>query len=225
MTAEGAGVNLEAVALAADSAVTVARADDGPTKGFTSANKIFALSSVAPVGILVYGAANFAGIPWETLIKEYRRINREKVFDSLPEHADDFRHFLLSGLSSYHDAASFSSDAGIAIAGFGVMEFFPSLSTLQVHTEGDQTDIQEVGFTKIDISNSSAVIPFAQRDLIDQFIRGTSSECDKYLIALVANILISSTSNIIDTLGTEYPDLNKAVVFDSVAPSFYSGLV
>ena len=67
MTAEIAILNQEAVALAADSAVT------GP-KIFTSANKIFSLSKYHPVGVMVYNSAQFiGGVPWETIIKSYRR--------------------------------------------------------------------------------------------------------------------------------------------------------
>ncbi|KYK27557.1 MAG: hypothetical protein HXS48_23140 [Theionarchaea archaeon] len=92
MTAEIVIMNKEAIALAADSAVT------HPTKEhpkiFTSANKIFALSKYHPVGIMIYGNANFMGSPWETIIKVYRDELGEKVFDTLKEYVDDFIDFL-----------------------------------------------------------------------------------------------------------------------------------
>lgn len=70
MTAEIAVMNREAVALAADSAVTL-DFSSGP-KIFSSANKIFALSGDQPVGVMVFGGASFVGMPWETIIKEVR---------------------------------------------------------------------------------------------------------------------------------------------------------
>ena len=70
MTVEIAIMNLEAVALASDSAVTASAGDN--KKIFASQNKLFALTDAAPVGVLVYGGAMFMSIPWETLIKEYR---------------------------------------------------------------------------------------------------------------------------------------------------------
>lgn len=92
MTTEIAILNLQAVALAADSAITAY--PSGNQKIFSSANKLFALSEVAPVGILVYGNAAFMPIPWETIVKEYRFILGRRTFAKLHEYADDFCRFL-----------------------------------------------------------------------------------------------------------------------------------
>ena len=92
MTAEIAILNLQAVALAADSAVTAN--PGGNQKIYSSANKLFALSETAPVGILVYGNASFMSIPWETIVKEYRCFLGGKTFAKLHEYAGDFCEFL-----------------------------------------------------------------------------------------------------------------------------------
>jgi hypothetical protein len=84
VTAEIAVMNEEAIALAADSAVT------GPSKIFTSANKIFALSKYHPVALMVFDNARFHGVPWETIVKQYRRSLKDKSFPTLEEHAADF---------------------------------------------------------------------------------------------------------------------------------------
>jgi hypothetical protein len=86
VTAEIAVMNEEAIALAADSAVT------GP-KIFTSANKIFALSKYHPVGVMDFASAQFLKVPWETIIKQYRRELGDQSFASLDEHADHFLEF------------------------------------------------------------------------------------------------------------------------------------
>jgi len=91
MTAEIAIMNKEAIALAADSAVTISQ--KAGQKIFTSANKIFALSKYAPVGIMIYGSATFMGIPWETIVKIYNNNLGKKRFDTLKEYADDFINF------------------------------------------------------------------------------------------------------------------------------------
>lgn len=88
MTAEVAIMNKEAIALAADSAVTLRE------KVFASANKIFALSKYHPVGIMVYRSADFMFVPWETIIKVYRNKLKDKKFDKLEEYAMDFINFL-----------------------------------------------------------------------------------------------------------------------------------
>jgi len=92
MTAEIAIMNKEAIALAADSAVTMAQ--EKGQKIFTSANKLFTLSKYYPVGVMVYGSANFMSIPWETIVKIYRGKLGKQKFDTLKEYADNFIVFL-----------------------------------------------------------------------------------------------------------------------------------
>ena len=99
MTAEIAIMNLQAVALAADSAATAY--PDGNQKIFSSANKLFALSEVAPVGILVYGNASFMSIPWETIVKEYRRNLGKTTFAYLHEYSADFCRFVTEEIGSH----------------------------------------------------------------------------------------------------------------------------
>jgi len=81
-------LNKHGIAIAADSAVTVG----GPNgrKVYNSANKIFTLSKYHPVGIAIYNNAEFMGIPWEILIKEYRKELKDKSFAKLSDYKDDF---------------------------------------------------------------------------------------------------------------------------------------
>lgn len=93
MTAEIVVMNREAVVLAADSAVS---SEIGAiTKTSTSANKLFNLSFNHPVGAMIYGNASFMGLPWETIIKYYRKnILPTSGFNTLEEYANDFLQFL-----------------------------------------------------------------------------------------------------------------------------------
>jgi len=88
MTAEVAVVNRGAIALAADSLVTIS-SEDGPQKTF-NVNKLFTLSKHHPVGVMVYGNAEFLHVPWETIIKQYRKELGKKHFDTTNEYAVDF---------------------------------------------------------------------------------------------------------------------------------------
>lgn len=89
MTAEVAILNRNAIALAADSAVTV-----GEKKIYNSALKLFSLSKVAPVAIMIFGNAMLLGMPWETLVKSYRKELGNKVFNTIDEYANDFLAFI-----------------------------------------------------------------------------------------------------------------------------------
>lgn len=111
MTAEIAVMNEEAIALAADSAVS------GP-KIFTSANKIFALSKYHPVGIMVFANAQFLNVPWETIVKQYRRELGDHSFPTLGEHADHFLRFFDGENGLFPPDAQERATAGIANALF-----------------------------------------------------------------------------------------------------------
>ena len=104
MTAEIVVMNIEAVALAADSAVSFRAGDN--EKVSTSANKLFALSKHCPVGIMVYGNATFMDIPWETIIKVYRTSRLPTGgFSTLDEYGRDLLAFLDADSLDLHDAA------------------------------------------------------------------------------------------------------------------------
>lgn len=89
MTTEVAVLNKSAIALAADSAVTV-----GEAKVYNSALKVFALSKFAPVGIMIFGGAELMGLPWEPLIKSFRTELHEKKYSNLKGYADSFLSYI-----------------------------------------------------------------------------------------------------------------------------------
>ncbi|MCG2837458.1 hypothetical protein L6J37_11520 [Photobacterium sp. WH77] len=92
MTAEIAIYNKSAVALAADSAVTIA--GDGVHKIYNGAEKLFALSKQHPVGIMVYDSGSLCDVPWEIIIKQYRKHLGGNSFHYVQDYADDFWQFL-----------------------------------------------------------------------------------------------------------------------------------
>lgn len=93
MTAEIAIANKSAVALAADSLVTIERSADLPAKTYI-ANKLFSLSKHHPIGIMVFGAAEIMQIPWETVIKVYRKELGKRSYSTVEQQAEDFFEFL-----------------------------------------------------------------------------------------------------------------------------------
>jgi len=88
-------MNKLAIALAADSAASITT-PTGP-KVFNTANKLFALSKFAPVGLLVYNAPEINGVPLEVIVKEYREHIGRKRFQTLKEYVDSFSSFLQDG--------------------------------------------------------------------------------------------------------------------------------
>jgi hypothetical protein len=92
MTAEIAVMNKWAVALAADSKVTIS--GTAAAKTYDTVNKVFTLSKVHPVGIMIFGNAEFMEYPWETVIKLYRRQKGIESEDYVQDWGDDFLRYL-----------------------------------------------------------------------------------------------------------------------------------
>jgi hypothetical protein len=91
MTAEIAVMNKLGVALAADSAITVT--SGGNTKIYHS-NKLYMLSKYEPLGLMVYGSGELMDVPWELIIKSYRKELGDTSFKKLEEYGGNFITFL-----------------------------------------------------------------------------------------------------------------------------------
>lgn len=92
VTAEIAIMNKAGIALAADSAVTIGSGNG--KKVYNSVNKLFTLSKYHPVGILIYGSAEFTTLPWESIIKEFRNHAGKTDYDHLRGYVDAFLEYL-----------------------------------------------------------------------------------------------------------------------------------
>lgn len=83
-------MNRQAIALAADSAVTVGN----HAAIHNSANKLFSLSRLSPVGLIIYANASLMTVPVEIIVKQYKQQLGCKSFSSLKEYVDDFIGFI-----------------------------------------------------------------------------------------------------------------------------------
>lgn len=151
MTAEVAVMNKLAVALAADSAVTVRLG--GNTKIYNSVNKLFRLSHHHPVGIMVYGGAELLGVPWETIIKLYREHLRENELAHVPDYAQNFREFLASNTVLFPADVQLAHAKGV-IADFLEMVLNESLGriTTVLEERGELTEDEAIELVDQDIT-------------------------------------------------------------------------
>lgn len=83
-------MNRNAIAMAADSAVTIG----AHAAIHNSANKLFSLSRLAPVGVIVYANAVLMSVPIEIIVKQYKKQLGDKVFPALKDYVHDFLHYL-----------------------------------------------------------------------------------------------------------------------------------
>lgn len=92
MTAEVLVLNKSALALAADSAVTIGEGDSG--KVYNSVNKLFRLSKYHPIGVMIYANADYMGVPLETIIKMYQEHLGNRREDTVDQYAQKFMTYL-----------------------------------------------------------------------------------------------------------------------------------
>ena len=95
-------MNKSAIALAADSAVTVGN----HLAVHNSANKLFALSKSAPVGVIMYASANFMHVPFEVIVKQYKFNLKQKTFSKLEEYVQDFMSYISDNCAYFQFTAT-----------------------------------------------------------------------------------------------------------------------
>ncbi len=192
MTAEIAVMNQEAVALAADSAVSLADGEYGEvTKIFTSANKLFALSQHHPVGIMFYGNTRLGDVPWETVIKLYRDYLGTDSKYTIEEYTEDFIQFIDVQASRFRidRGAARWPRSGIVIAGFGEREIFPAVVSLEVlgfngrlsyRLEKPTIAIQGIG---------ASILPYAQKEVVHGFMEGAEPSYRRKMLDIFESML------------------------------------
>ncbi len=119
MTAELIIMNKNGLALAADSAVTISSGGK-PSKVYNTSNKLFMLSKVHPVGVMIYGSAEIMGLPWEVVIKRYRERLGDRSFPSINAYVTHFLEHLKS--------EAFTTECYIAYVKQRAAEFFNAIA-------------------------------------------------------------------------------------------------
>ena len=210
MTAEVAVINKSAVAIAADSAVTTGLVDSSGRwrdKIFNTANKVFALSKYSPVGIMVYNTMELGGVPWETLIKDYRRHLAKQKFDYLEEYADDFFDFL-SGNETLFDEDHIKKVLLLILVRFfvGISSNINSNSTAKEVFEQQIEELEKLNFA----------------DSFDENFTRLPNDYNSVIDGAVESVFQPS---IIKNLKTKYRRLATLAITKEQQLSGYSGVV
>jgi hypothetical protein len=89
-------MNRHSLVLAADSAATVSRWESGQKEEryFKGSNKIFQISDTEPVGVMIYDSADLQRVPWEIIVKTFRKSLGARSFKTLAEYANEFFSFI-----------------------------------------------------------------------------------------------------------------------------------
>ena len=94
MTTEIAVSNRLGIALATDSAVTIGGGLN--EKVFDTADKLFELSPVYAVALMINGNMDCLGVPWEILVKDFREAEGSVPRSTIKDWTDDFLSFVVS---------------------------------------------------------------------------------------------------------------------------------
>ncbi len=185
MTAEIVIMNKMGVAMAADSAVTV-----GGKKVYNSANKLFTLSKYHPIGIMVYGNAEFMGFPWEMLIKLHRDKLGKKEFNTVADYADSFFEFLASNDHiNDQDETSYVAQAIYPIYAEIVQRIRSSIEEL-IKTKGSASDSDTLNAVNAEISKMIEEIN--QREIYSDLNIKTETELAKKFSPILIKSLVST---------------------------------
>lgn len=176
-------LNKNGVAMAADSAVTLGN----HLAIYNSANKLFSLSKVAPVGAIMYNNTSYMGVPFEVMIKEYRTAIGDKEYDYLEDYLSEFLNFI----SSNSDFFRFSTKEEAFILGIiqqctkTLRSYISSINDQVTQrkgaelTEPEKSRAIDVAIDKLvnrtdsiaNIAEASAFIDFLQKEYIDRIIK------------------------------------------------------
>ncbi len=149
MTSEVLIMTPSAVAMAADSVVTV-----NGNKTYEGVNKLFMLSNDPPMGIMTYNNANFLMFPMETIIKNFRDKISKKKFNSIQEFKNAFYDYLTDVCSGKDGIKSYS-----IIDKFNIFinEFIPDLYNIPnfiKHIKKETININNEKYEKLLFENN-----------------------------------------------------------------------
>ena len=146
-------------------------------------------------------------IPWETIIKEYRRELGTKTFPKLRDYMDGFCEFLpeiARYVSNGYQGDGQSETSGIAIAGFGEKEIFPALAQVRVHgIKNGFLSRDEIEADVLTPQENALLVPFAQRDMVYQFMEGIDPTYDRYISEALPQYLDGYSDTLLDILGDQ----------------------
>jgi hypothetical protein len=102
MTAEVLVMNTSAIAMAADTAMSIPYGTG--TKTYTRARKLLPLHTTEPVAVMVWDAPSHYGLPWEVIVGEFRK-EEDKARGKLDDYVGEFFDFVDKGATKWVPAA------------------------------------------------------------------------------------------------------------------------
>lgn len=194
MTAIVGILNKKGVAIAADSAATFTNADKRVTtneKGeevtqyqdivINSGDKMLRLKDKQPVAVMTVQNANLVQIPWDVIIRWYRKQRDDSGFPNLPDYIKDFMAFVNSDVIKPHvkeKNISFdnSHKTYLVFAGYGETEPYPSICKCVVTGIKEGKIQYDKGISIISDNQESKIFAEGQPDIIEAITYGVQTK-------------------------------------------------
>lgn len=187
MTAIVGILNRRGLAFAADSAAT-----HKSTAGYkisNNANKIFSLSKYHPVGVALYNNLDFMGVPWDSIIKQFRDSQKDKHYDSVQGYVKPFFSFLKSYCVNRFPQQQ------LEYAGIIVNSYSQEINALVTKEVGGLTDANAEEFFKKALSIMDDFFIKFKSSKAQDFLNYKKSSFEKYAKAIIDNALLPISSN------------------------------
>ena len=232
MTAIVGILNKRGIAIASDSAVTFTNAIQEVAiqnknekvisvkdKVVNSGDKMLRLKDNQPVAVMIVGNSLLTKLPWDVIVRWYRKQNDSSGFPKLEDYVQQFKGFVDSEIIASHiknDVVLKENERTFLVfAGYGEDEAYPSIYQYEVTgINKSKLQWQLSGSANISGEQESNIFTSGQSDIIDAIELGIQNErigvIRKRFQTLIEDLL---TQNLLDSLigKIDYPAIRQEV--------------
>ena len=232
MTAIVGILNKRGIAIASDSAVTFTNAIQEVAiqnknekvisvkdKVVNSGDKMLRLKDNQPVAVMIVGNSLLTKLPWDVIVRWYRKQNDSSGFPKLEDYVQQFKGFVDSEIIASHiknDVVFKENERTFLVfAGYGEDEAYPSICQYEVTgINKSKLQWQLSGSANISGEQESNIFTSGQSDIIDAIELGIQNErigvIRKRFQTLIEDLL---TQNLLDSLigKIDYPAIRQEV--------------
>ena len=232
MTAIVGILNKRGIAIASDSAVTFTNAIQEVAiqnknekvisvkdKVVNSGDKMLRLKDNQPVAVMIVGNSLLTKLPWDVIVRWYRKQNDSSGFPKLEDYVQQLKGFVDSEIIASHiknDVVFKENERTFLVfAGYGEDEAYPSICQYEVTgINKSKLQWQLSGSANISSEQESNIFTSGQSDFIDAIELGIQNErigiIRKRFQTLIEDLL---TQNLLDSLigKIDYPTIRQEV--------------
>ena len=223
-------LNRRGVSIAADSATTLYKEnrkskrviEQHDMKIVNSGNKMMRLSDVMPVGVMVVNVAYILNMPWDVIIRWYRKQRGKELFPTVVDIVKDFLDFVPKQDFFFMNSllTKWNYTTELVFAGYGKEQKYPQLIYVPINgvSKGELNyKLEEMKVVDISDNHPSDIQYFGQTDITATLTEDLSkNEDNQNLCEGILNIFIEKRNELkargqIDDSKLSIPDCFGAV--------------